>query len=180
MTRWVALLAGINIGGKTTVPMAELRAVFAGLGYREVQTYIQSGNVVFEEGSGNEDRVLGAIRPALSARFGWDIQVVLRTGPELDAVLAGNPFRDRQDDPTKLLVTFLSAEPAPDRAARLRQPPPGETGELTLVGREVYIHAPDGYGKSKLSNAYLAKALGLVATTRNWKSVAKLHELVSG
>jgi uncharacterized protein (DUF1697 family) len=179
MTRWVALLAGINVGGKTTVPMAELRAVFADLGYQQVQTYIQSGNVIFAEDAGDEEQLLAAIRPALSAKFGWDIPVLLRTGPELDAVLAGNPFRDRQDDPTKLLVTFLSAEPAPDRAERVRQPPPGETGELTVVGREIYLHTPDGYGRTKLSNAYLAKALGLAATTRNWKSVAKLHELVT-
>jgi uncharacterized protein (DUF1697 family) len=179
MTRWVALLAGINVGGRTTVPMAGLRTVFADLGYRQVQTYIQSGNVLFEEDSGDEDQLIAAIRPALSAAFGWDIPVLLRTRPELDAVLAGNPFRDRQDDPTKLLVTFLSVEPAPDQAARL-QPPPGETGELALIGREVYLHMPDGYGRSKLSNAYLAKVLGVAATTRNWKSVAKLRELIAG
>jgi uncharacterized protein (DUF1697 family) len=179
MTRWVALLAGINVGGKAMVPMAELRTVFADLGYRQVQTYIQSGNVLFEEDTGEEDQLIAAIGPALSATFGWEIPVLLRTRPELDAVMAGNPFRDRQDDPTKLLVTFLSAAPAPDRAARL-QPPPGETGELALVGREIYLHTPDGYGRSKLSNAYLAKTLGVAATTRNWKSVAKLHELVAG
>jgi uncharacterized protein (DUF1697 family) len=180
MTRWVALLAAINIGGKTTVPMAQLRAVFADLGYRDVQTYIQSGNVVFAEDTGDEGTVIAAIRPALSATFGWDIEVLLRTAPELAAVVAGNPFLERQDDPTKLLVTFLSAEPAADRAARLQQPPAGETGEVRLVGREVYVHAPDGYGRSKLNNAYLAKALGVTATTRNWKSVIKLHELATG
>jgi uncharacterized protein (DUF1697 family) len=179
MTRWLALLGGINIGGKTTVPMADLRTVFADLGYRQVQTYIQSGNVVFEEDTGDEDRLIAAIRPALAARFGWEIPVLLRARPELDAVVAGNPYLDRQDDPTKLLVTFLAAEPAPDRVARL-QPPPGETGELTLAGRQLYLHTPDGYGKSKLSNAYLAKVLGVAATTRNWKSVTKLHELVKG
>lgn len=178
MTRWVALLAGINVGGKTTVPMAELRKVFADLGYRQVQTYIQSGNVLFEEDTGDEGRLIAAIHPVLSGTFGWDIPVLLRTGPELDAVLAGNPYLRRQDDPTKLLVTFLAAEPAADRAARL-QPPPGETGELTLVGREIYLHTPDGYGRSKLSNAYLAKVLGVAATTRNWKSVTTLHEMVA-
>jgi len=179
MTRWVALLAGINVGGKTTVPMAELRAVFTGLGYREVQTYIQSGNVFFEADAKDQGQLIAAIRPALLAACGWQIEVVLRTKPELDAVLAGNPFQKRQDDPTKLLVTFLSAEPAPDRAARL-QPPPGETAELKLAGREIYVHAPDGYGKSKLSNAFIAKVLGLAATTRNWKSVTKLRDLLAG
>jgi uncharacterized protein (DUF1697 family) len=178
MTRWVALLAGINIGGRTTVPMAELREVFADLGYREVKTYIQSGNVLFEDDTDKEDGLLAAISPALSAKFGWDIPVLLRTGPELDAVLDGNPFQARQDDPTKLLVTFLSAEPAPDRAARLK-PPPGETGELKLVGRQIYLHTPDGYGRSKLNNAALAKIVGLPATTRNWKSVAKLRDLLA-
>ena len=178
MTRWLALLAGINVGGKTTVPMAELRKVFAELGFEQVQTYIQSGNVIFSA-AGTEDRLLAAIRPAMSTAFGWDIPVLLRTLPELDAVLAGNPYLDRQDDPTKLLVTFLAAVPAPDRVKTLRRPA-GETGELELVGREIYLHMPDGYGRTKLSNAYLAKALGVAATTRNWKSVAKLRDLLAG
>ena len=179
MTRWIALLAGINVGGKTTVPMAELRKVFTELGYQQVQTYIQSGNVLFEADTDSEATLLKAIRPALSAAFGWDIEVLLRTLPELEAVLAGNPFADRQDDPTKLLVTFLAAKPAADRVAKL-QPPPGETGELKLVGREIYLHTPDGYGKSKLNNAQLAKLTGVAATTRNWKSVGKLRELLAG
>lgn len=179
MTRWIALLAGINVGGKRTVPMAELRKVFTDLGYQQVQTYIQSGNVLFEADTDKEAPLLKAIRPALSAAFGWDIEVLLRTLPELEAVLAGNPFSDRQDDPTKLLVTFLAAEPEADRAARL-QPPAGETGELRLVGREIYLHTPDGYGKSKLNNANLAKLAGVAATTRNWKSVGKLRDLLAG
>ncbi len=179
MTRWVALLAGINVGGRTTVPMAELRTVFTGLGYQQVQTYIQSGNVVFEADTDSEAALLKAIRPALASAFGWQIEVLLRTLPELDAVIAGNPFSERQDDPTKLLVTFLAAEPAADRVATL-QPPAGETGELELVGREIYLHMPDGYGRSKLNNARLAKLTGVAATTRNWKSVAKLRELLAG
>ncbi len=178
MTRWLALLAGINVGGKTTVPMAELREVFAGLGYQQVQTYIQSGNVIFEADTPDESRLLSEIRPALSAAFGREIELILRKPAELEAVLAGNPFQGRQDDPTKLLVTFLAAAPAPDRTALL-QPPPAETGELKLVGREIYLHTPDGYGKSKLNNAYLSKVTGLPATTRNWKSIAKLCALIT-
>lgn len=178
MTRWVALLVGVNVGGRS-VPMAELRKVFNDLGYQQVQTYIQSGNVLFEAGTTNETTLLKAIRPALSQAFGWDIAVLLRTLPELEAVLAGNPFLDRQDDPTKLLVTFLAAEPASDRLAKLR-PPAGETGELKLVGREIYLHTPDGYGRSKLNNAHLAKVSGVAATTRNWKSVGKLRDLLAG
>ena len=178
MTRWLALLVAVNVGGKT-VPMAELRTVFTDLGFQQVQTYIQSGNVLFEADTEQEATLLKVIRPALSAAFGWDIEVLLRTLPELDAVLAGNPFTGGQDDPTKLLVTFLAAEPAADRAAKLK-PPAGETGELKLVGREIYLHTPDGYGRSKLNNANLAKLAGVAATTRNWKSVGKLRELLAG
>jgi uncharacterized protein (DUF1697 family) len=91
-------------------------------------------------------------------------------------VVAANPFLDGSADLAKLHVTFLAEAPDPERAARL-EAPAGQPDELSLAGREVYLHTPDGYGRSKLSNAFLEKRLGVAATTRNWKTVGKLKEL---
>ncbi|MDQ3763756.1 MAG: DUF1697 domain-containing protein [Actinomycetota bacterium] len=104
-------------------------------------------------------------------------RVLLRTASELDNVVSHNPFVERQDDLTKSLVTFLAAEPG-EHASRLARPA-GETGESALVGHEVYVHCPDGYGRSKLNNAFVEKKLGVAATTRNWKTVIKLRDLTA-
>jgi uncharacterized protein (DUF1697 family) len=179
MATFVALLRGINVGGKSTIPMADLRQVFAGLGYENVQTYIQSGNVIFGSRQDDAELLIRDIEKAIAERFGKDVTVLLRTASQLDDVLTRNPFLGRQDDLTKLLVTFLAAEPDAESPQRLR-PPAGETGELAVIGREVYLHVPDGYGRSKISNAFLEKKLGVAATTRNWKSIRKLRDLAAG
>ncbi|MBB5953775.1 uncharacterized protein (DUF1697 family) [Saccharothrix tamanrassetensis] len=175
MTRYVALMRGINIGGNTSLPMADLRRVFDNLGHQDVRTYIQSGNVVFGADSSDEDAVLAGIRRGLSADLGRDLPVVLRSAEDLDAVIDGNPFPG-QADFTKLLVTFLDADPG-DKQDALASPK-GETGVLKQVGREVYVHVPDGYGRSKLTNAFVEKKTGVAGTTRNWKTVLKLRELL--
>ena len=177
MTRYVALLRGINVGGRTAVSMAELRAVFADLDLGSVQTYLRSGNVVFEAPAGDRERLRAEIERAVADRFAGGFGVLLRTAPELRAVLASNPFADRQVDPTKLLVAFLSADRT-GRADRLA-PPPGETGQLSLAGREVYLHLPDGAARTKLTTAFVEKRLGVTATARNWRSVLALRELAS-
>src|SRR4028119_988423 len=106
MTSYVALLAGVNLGASTTIPMAELRQVFTGLGFAQVRTYIQSGNVIFGAPAQDERRLINDIQAAIERDLGKQVAVLLRTGSELAAVLSANPFTDRQDDPTKLLVTF--------------------------------------------------------------------------
>ncbi|GAA4975581.1 DUF1697 domain-containing protein [Pseudonocardia tropica] len=157
--------------------MADLRTVFEDLGFEDVSTYIQSGNVLFtcpEERSG----LAAEIEQALAARFGKQIAILLRTASELAEVAATRPFANSQDDHTKLLVTFLAS--TPEVPAGPLETPAGETGELVLAGREVYVHTPDGYGRSKLGNTYLEKELGVAATTRNWKSVLALRDLLAG
>ncbi|WP_405144203.1 DUF1697 domain-containing protein [Sphaerisporangium sp. NBC_01403] len=178
MTRYVALLRGINIGGNSSIAMADLREVFIGFGYEDVTTYLRTGNIVFGAPSGDQDRLVTEIRKGISDGLGKDVGVLLRTAAELDAVLTSNPFLGEQDDLTKLLVTFLAADPGADKAGALASPP-GETGSLALVGREVYVHVPDGYGRTKLSNAFVEKKLGVAATTRNWRSVLRLREMAT-
>jgi uncharacterized protein (DUF1697 family) len=172
---YVALLRGINLGTKKRISMPDLRALLESLGAEDVTTYVQSGNVVFKsaEGSG---KLTGGIERRIRRDLGLTVKVLLRTKPQLAKVVAGNPFAERVKDPTKLHVTFLAQTPNRSRVRRL-DPNHGAPDEFRVVGREVFLHCPQGYGRSKLTNAYFEKELDVAATTRNWKSVTKLAEL---
>lgn len=177
-TRYVALLRGVNVG-TTRIAMADLRRLVTDLGHEEVKTYLQSGNVVFASTTKDTAKLARGIEAALADELGLDVPVLVRSGPELAAVVEGSPYADRQDDPTRLLVAFLAAPPAKARVAELTVPA-GENVEYTVIGREIHLHFPDGgYGRTKFTNAYLEKKLGTVATTRNWKSVCALRDLAA-
>lgn len=179
METYAALLRGINVGGRAKVAMSELRQLFVDLGYADAKTYIQSGNVVFEASLRSPARAATEISARIEKDLGVRCSVLLRTRQELAIVLAGNPYLGAGADLSALYVTFLDVEPDAGQAKRLVVPP-GETAEFTLAGRELYLHYPDGYGRTKLSNTYIEKRLGVVATTRNWNTVNKLHELATG
>jgi len=172
----VALLRGINVGSTNKIKMADLERLFAGLGHRDVQTYLQSGNVVFSTAATDPEHLPAPIEKAILNELGLTVTVLLRTRPDLAKVLATNPYLDRQDDLTKLHVTFLAKAPDSGQADAVRIPA-GESAEYTLAGREVYLHCPAGYGRTKLNNAFFEKKLGVAATTRNWRSVIALHDL---
>jgi uncharacterized protein (DUF1697 family) len=176
-TKYVALLRGVNVGGANKVKMEDLRRLVIGLGHSDVQTYLQSGNVVFGSASADPAHVAAGVEKAIADHLALTVTVLLRTRADLAKVLVSNPYLDRDTDLTKLTVTFLRDRPDPARAAGMPIPK-GETAVFTVVGREVYLHCPDGYGRTKLSNAYIEKKLGLPATTRNWKSVTALHDLL--
>jgi uncharacterized protein (DUF1697 family) len=170
----VALLRGINVG-KKQLAMADLRTVFEAVGCEDVTTYVQSGNVVFRT-TKTDAELLGAVERRLASDHGLDVRVLLRTPKQLASVLAGNPFLEDGRDPAKLHVTFLAEQP--DRA-RIRglDPSYGAPDQLEVVGREVYLHCPNSYGRTKLNNAFVERKLGVAATTRNWRTVTKLAEL---
>jgi len=174
---YVALLRGINLGARNKVSMADLRALFVALGSEDVVTYVQSGNVAFRNPVGDAGTLTEAIERRISRDLDLDLTVVLRTKAQLAKVAAGNPFAASESDSKKLHVTFLAETPsrARVRALEAKQFPPDE---FRLVGRDVYLHCPNGYGRSKLSNAHFEKQLGVAATTRNWNTVRNLAELV--
>jgi uncharacterized protein (DUF1697 family) len=157
--------------------MADLRTLFAEVGAQNVTTYIQSGNVVFASGDGPAE-LAKAIEQRMESDHGLDVTVLLRTKAQLAKVLGGNPFASGDRDVAKLHVTFLAD--SPDRA-RVRELDAEEGGpdEFRLVGREIYLHCPNGYGRTLLNNAFFEKRLGVRATTRNWRTVTKLAELTS-
>jgi uncharacterized protein (DUF1697 family) len=176
---FAALLRGVNLAGRNRVSMPELRSALEAIGLEDVVTYIQSGNVVFRSRSGGAQKLAAAIEAQVAEVFGIEVVVLLRTPAELAKVAAGNPFLRGGADPARLHVVFLGGRPAAKAAAQLdpeRSPP----DEFMVEGREVYLHLPNGFGRSKLTVAYFERALGVAATARNWRTVKKLLALAEG
>ena len=175
----VALLRGINVGGKNKLLMRDLSSMFVEAGCGDVQTYIQSGNVVFRAGPALVRRVPDLVSEAIAARFGYRVPVVTRTAGELGATLRANPFLGRGADARQLHVGFLADRPeaaAVDALDPDRSPP----DEFAVVGREVYSYCPQGIARTKLTTRYFESNLSTTMTARNWKTILKLHELTGG
>jgi uncharacterized protein (DUF1697 family) len=172
---YVALLRAVNVGGRR-VNMKALRALCEDLGHTDVTTYVQSGNVVLKSDDDSAADVGRELEHAIARDIGLDVTVLIRTSEELAAVLKGNPFVELGADPSKVHVTFLADRPDDDALADV-DPSPFAPDEFRVLGREIYLHVPAGYGRSNLSNAFWEKRLRLRATTRNWNTVTKLVEL---
>jgi uncharacterized protein (DUF1697 family) len=179
MTRYVALLRGVNVGS-TRLAMTDLRRIVTDLGHDDVTTYLQSGNVVFGSSVRDAEKLAAGIERALADELGLTVPVLVRSGREFAAVAGGNPYAEVDDDPKRMLVAFLATAPKKPLVDALTVPG-GENVSFTVTGREVFLHFPDGgYGRTKFTNAYLEKKLDVVGTTRNWKSVRALAELAAG
>lgn len=174
--RFVALLRGINVGGHRKLPMADLRQHLAAAGSTGVRTYIQSGNAVFDHPVDDPAEVRSQIESAIAAGAGFAVDVVLRTGDELRATIAANPYPEATTEPTTLHVVFLSNAPPDGALAPLEGAHAPE--ELTLVGRDLYLHLPNGLGRATLPTAVERLRLPVTTTTRNWNTVTKLAAMV--
>ncbi|MGH3740603.1 MAG: DUF1697 domain-containing protein [Micromonosporaceae bacterium] len=174
----VALLRGINLGAHARVGMADLRQLFADLGHTDVTTYLQSGNVVFASSRRAPAPLEAEISERIHDQLGLAVGVLVRTADEMADVVAGNPFLESESDLAKLHVTYLGGAPDPE-AVESFAAPPGEPARFAIAGREIYLHCPEGYGRTKLNNAFIERKLGKTATTRNWRTTAKLHQLAT-
>ena len=171
----LALLRGINVGGKNILPMKALAEMFAVAGCTDVKTYIQSGNVVFRQGARKD--VASLVRAEIAKQFGLKVPVVMRSAAEMVKVLAENPFLDRDVDEAWLHVMFLEDEPSAAMIAGL-DPARSVPDEYMVRGREIYLHLPHGAAKTKLTNAYFDSKLKTVGTQRNWRTVKTLAEMM--
>ena len=173
----ISLLRAINVGGHNKIKMDELRELYGTLGLRDVQTYIQSGNVVFQGRARDPARLRRKIQDALARKSGIRTDVALRTTAEWRAAMDANPFIRRPGtDLARILVVFLAGEPAPEarRAlAQFRATPE----ELRLIGREIHLYCPNGFGKLSFSWNALDRILKVPGTGRNWNTVVKLCEM---
>lgn len=173
----VALLRGVNVGGRNRVPMAALREALATAGLGEARTHLQSGNVVVGSGASPDEtgrRIAGAIADA----FALEITVLVRTPDELAGLASRNPYLDAEADGSKVHVVFLENVPDGTVVAGLdpnRSPPDA----FVVSGRELFVHYPNGAGRSKLTLDYLERTLGVRGTARNWNTVRALLDLAA-
>ncbi len=176
MTRYVVLLRAVNVGGTGRVPMPRLRELLAEAGLEDVATYVQSGNVVASPGSvtGGAEGVGAAVHNAIRDGFGLDVRVVVRTAAQVAKVLAANPFQGA--DPTRIGVLFSSGPLAKAEIDRLAGRATASEDVKKAAGH-VFIHCPEGFGRSKLAIAAGAPRRDLTVTVRNLRTVAKLTEM---
>ena len=180
MTTWIALLRGINVGGRNRLAMADLRATVEAIGGRDVATVLQSGNIVVDDGDGasggrDEAAWAEALHAAIAERHGLDVGVVVRTPGELAAALEHHPDADRID-PKFAHVAFLDREPLPDAVDAIA-PDAFAPDRWDLVGRDLFLTYPNGSGRSKMTIDRFEQPWGVVATARNLRTVAKLVDL---
>jgi uncharacterized protein (DUF1697 family) len=186
MPTHVALLRGINVGGKNKVAMADLRVVVGELGHTGVSTYINSGNVLFSAPPGEDvDAMSRAMSAAIAARLGVTTPVVIVPRDELAEILAANPFGS-EPDPKRVHAVFLSAPAGPDLLGRIdamvaAAAAKGARDSVRPVGRALYLHTPDGFGTSDVSQALMRMVGGqqaaVIGTARNWATATKLLAL---
>jgi uncharacterized protein (DUF1697 family) len=176
MTAIVSMLRGVNVGGHNQVRMEDLRKLCHSLGLKDAQTYVQSGNVVFQSKEKDLARLGQKIEDALEKKYGFRPGVMLRTAAEMKDVVARNPFAKRRDiENSKLVVTFLGQDPGAEMRAAV-EAIKAHPEEVRMDGREVYIYYPDGMGRSKLVPV-LERALKKSGTARNWNTVTRLLEM---
>ncbi len=173
MTTYVALLRGINLGGRNRLPMATLRELITGMDGTDVRTLLQSGNAVFGHAETEPGRLAGQLEKAISDECGLKVPCVVREIGDLRRVMANNPFAGTDFDPAKLVVTFLSGPVSAEDVAGV-DPAKFAPDEFRLGEREVYIHCPTGLARAKLPTALGNTLTSLVATARNWNTVTKL------
>jgi uncharacterized protein (DUF1697 family) len=173
------MLRGINVSGHRLVSMKDLREAYEALGLTNVETYVQSGNVVFDSAHKGASKVAELIEKQLEDRLGHTIPVLVRSRSEFAKVVEANPFASQPaKDPIRLHVTFLAARPSA-AAVRSLHTTRDSTDEFILGDREIYLFCPNGYGETRFSNGFFDGKLKVAATTRNWKTVRALHALAA-
>ncbi|SFC71688.1 DUF1697 domain-containing protein [Pseudoalteromonas denitrificans] len=178
MKSYTAILRGINVAGQKKVKMTDLKTLYESMGFKNVVTYIQSGNIIFDSDIDEIENIKTQIETGINHKYDFEVPVDVRTSAEFACILDVMPFDDidLDVDGTKVLITFLSEQPSKSKKQALQEY--AKAPERLLFGDQcIYLHCPNGYGKTKLSNVFIENKLGMIATTRNLKSVTKLVEL---
>jgi uncharacterized protein (DUF1697 family) len=176
-SRYVALLRGVNVGGKNKLPMKELVAIFAEAGCSEVRNYIQSGNVIFKATASLAKRLPVIVEGEIERQFGFRTRLVVRTTEQVRHVASNNPLLTPGIDEALLSVMFLAD--SPEAAAVAGLDPNRSPSDTYVVQKDaIFMHTPSGLAKTKLTNAYFDSKLKTVGTSRNWRTVLKLLELM--
>ncbi|MBS1947475.1 MAG: DUF1697 domain-containing protein [Bacteroidetes bacterium] len=173
MNTYISILRGINVSGANTIKMDALKKVYEGAGFKNVQTYIQSGNVVFRAKKTELPGLEIKIAETIWNKTKFEVPVIVKELADLKEVLAHNPFlKNREADIRFLHVTFLSDWPSKENISKINGD--YKPDEFVLNGKNIYLFCPDGYGRTKLNNNFFENKLKLSATTRNWKTISQL------
>jgi uncharacterized protein (DUF1697 family) len=176
--RYLALLRGINVGGKRKMSMTELAQVFSANDCTGVQTYIQSGNVLFTSPIADKILLAKMLTAQIEQQFGFAVPVVLRTQSQIEQVLHNNPFLKEDIPNDRLHVMFLADQPDPIRV-ELLDPLRSSPDQFACIGSEIFLLLPNGMADTKLTNTYFDSTLRTVSTARNWRTVNKLYEMMT-
>ncbi|MCB0515066.1 MAG: DUF1697 domain-containing protein [Chitinophagales bacterium] len=177
MTTFISLLRGINVSGKNKIKMQELRALYEALGFHEVQSYVQSGNVVFASDTINANALAACIAQGIKKEFGLEVPVLVFSYEHFAEMVQSNPFcQSGSRDEKAIYYTFLAEKPADFAEAALRSKMLPEE-EIYLSERVVYLYCPQSYSDTKLSNNFLESKLKVTATTRNLRTCNTLLEM---
>jgi uncharacterized protein (DUF1697 family) len=180
MHTFISMLRGINLGSRNKIGMPALKDVYESLHFANVVTYVQSGNVVFDCEKQDTAEIAASIEAALTPAFGFSVPVLIRDEKRFRQLIDGNPFSNqRHEDPTRLHVAFLSAAPSESALSKLAVLTGLAADEFLVEHKEIYLFCPNGYGITKLSNNFFERKLGVSATTRNWKTVNALYNIVN-
>jgi uncharacterized protein (DUF1697 family) len=178
MVTYVSMIRGINVGGKK-VNMDRLKELYISLDFKNVKTYIQSGNVIFDSIESDPINLSHIIEKRIGEVFNFDVKVLIRTKNEMKNVIDGNPFK--KEDHKHIYVTFLSDIPSEKLTTDLNQiiaeNMENISDKYNIIEKEIYLFLPNGYGRTKLNNNFFEKKLGVPATTRNWKSINKIFDI---
>ena len=176
MNTYISMLRGINVSGQKKIRMADLRKLYESLGLINVQSYLQSGNVVFDSEEKNDEKLRDSIEAQIESMYGFSVPVLIRTGEDFRRVIENHPFAE--EEAIRVLVTFFYEPPDKSKLEELSQHE-DKVDKFAIGEQEIFLFCPGGYGRTKLSNNFFEKNLGVVATTRNWKSVNALFEMAS-
>lgn len=177
MNKYIVLLRGINVGGNNKLLMAELRTLLSDNGYKNVVTYIQSGNILLDS-TKSVEKTNDHIKLLIKQQFDYNIPVVTLTAEEIKKCFTENPYLKTEDNIKNLHVTFLKDIPEKDLVVNL-EIKSANNDSYTITGKTIYLHTPHGYQKTKFSNNQFEKKLNTQATTRNWKTTTKLYEMIT-
>lgn len=175
----ISILRGINVGQKKIL-MSDLKALYEGLKFKDVTTYIQSGNVIFKSDTKLSDQDIAyKIENAILKKYNFSVPVIIRSIEEIKNIIASNPFlKEKNTNIEKLHVTFLADIPETNFLEKIISYD-FAPDKFTILGKEVFLYIPDSYGETKLSNKFFENKLKVSATTRNWKTVNKLEEIAN-
>lgn len=177
METYISILRGINVSGHKKIQMDDLKALFENLKFKTVTTYIQSGNVIFKASKQRDEVLAKKIEEAIYSKYNFEVPAIIRSVQEMRNIIAVNPLlKESNIDAEKLHVTFLEEVPDKTKVDSIKSSG-YSPDKFIIIGKEIFLYCPNGYGITKLSNNFFENKLKVSATTRNWKTVNKLLEL---